>query len=334
MSLQKAFISGATGFLGYALAKNLRARGVSTVALTRNGELPGDLTESGVEAVRGDLSDAPQLAELLAGCDVVFHVAADVGMWKGRWTEAYATNVLGTEALVDAALLAGTTRFVLTSSASTLGKPWQSPPNEVVTIDETTIYNLAPLGMVYPHTKWLSEQVVLRAMNRGLRPTITHPTAIFGPCDWKRNLLPLFQATKGFAGKMVPRGMRTTCDVRDVAEAHVRLAELNEAGERYALGGEVLSVRELFTKIAEVSGGSPPQLELSDGLMMGIGKAMDALACLTGKAPKVSEEMARQATFRVAVSSAKAERLIDYKSRPLDESLADTAAWYRRQGWL
>jgi dihydroflavonol-4-reductase len=331
---RRAFLTGATGFLGYAVAQALCARGVAVDALTRRGDLPGDLLERGVRPVRGDLGDRAALRRALEGSDVIFHVAADVSMWRARWATSYEANVEGTRVLVDAALDAGVVRFVFTSSGSTLGKPWQHPPASVVTIDERDAYNLAPLHMVYPHTKWLAEELVLRAMDRGLDPVITHPTAIFGPNDWKGNLLPLFRAARGLGGLAVPRGYRTTCDVRDVAEAHLRLAERGGSGERYALGGEVLSVHELFARIARAVGGRPPRFSLPDGLLIGLGRALDAAAELTGKAPLLSEEMARQATFKVGVSSAKAEAAVGYRSRPLDESLADAVAWYRQQGLL
>jgi dihydroflavonol-4-reductase len=331
---RRAFLTGATGFLGHALAQTLTGRGCTVVALTRSGQLPGDLQERGVLPARGDLGDPAALRSALEGCDVVFHAAADVSMWRARWASSHEANVEGTRRLVDAALEQKISRFVFTSSASTLGKPWQRPPASVQIIDERAAYNLAPLQMVYPHTKWLAEELVLRAMDRGLDPILTHPTAIFGPGDWKGNLLPLFRAARGLGGLAVPRGHRTTCDVRDVAEAHALLAERGASGERYALGGEALSVRELFARIARVVGGRPPRVELPDRLVVGLGRAMDAVADLTGKPPLLSEEMARQATFRVAVSSAKAEAAVGYRSRPLDTSLEDTVAWYRQRGMM
>jgi dihydroflavonol-4-reductase len=332
--VQRALVTGATGFLGFAVASELLDRGVSVVALSRGGELPGDLADRGVSIVRGDLSDRFVLRTALAGCDAVFHVAADVNMWKKRWLDSLEANVEGTRTLVDSCLESGITRFVFTSSASTLGKPWQQPPRALAMIDEQSAYNLAPLRMVYPHTKWLAEQLVLAAQDRGLQPVITHPTAIFGPGDWKRNLLPLFRAARGPGGLAVPGGFRTTCDVRDVARAHVDLALHGRPGERYALGGEVLSVRALFDRIARVVGGPSFRGELPDGLVIGLGRLLDAVADLTDRPPLLSEEMALQSTFRVGVSSAKAEREVGYRSRPLEASLVDTVSWYRARGWL
>ena len=329
-----AFVTGATGFLGYEIARQLIARGVTVAALTRTGQLPGDLASSGVRAVRGDLDDAAALAAGLRGADVVFHVAASVGMWRGHWAESIRANVTGTRSLIDAALAAGVTGFVFTSSASTIGKPLAAQNGEEVTVDETTAYNLEPLQMVYPHTKWLAEQEVLGAKARGLAPVITHPTAIFGPCEWKLNLLPLFHAVKRGRLIAVPRGLRTTCDVRDVAKAHLDLAERGAAGERYILGGECVTMTDLCTRMAKVVGGRRPLFTIPNAAIRGLGTLADALADLTGRAPLLSWEMAMQSTFSARLSSDKAARAIDYRSRPLDESLRDAAAWYRERGLL
>jgi dihydroflavonol-4-reductase len=329
-----AFVTGATGFLGYEIARQLVAAGYAVRALSRDGALPGELVSLGVTPVRGDLLDEGALARGVLGAELVQHVAADVNMWPARFALSHRTNVLGTRALLEASLAAGVRRFVYTSSASTLGKPWQSPPRERALVDETHAYNLAPLGMVYPHTKWLGEEEVLAATRRGLDAVITHPTAIFGPSDWKHNLLPLFRATRSLAGIAVPRGHRTTCDVRDVAAAHVALATEGRSGERYALGGEVLSVRALFTVLARATGGNPPRFELPDGAMLGLGRLLEGVSAVTGKAPAVSLEMARQSTWRVEISSDKAARELGYRSRPFAETVRDAVAWYRSEGLL
>jgi dihydroflavonol-4-reductase len=229
---------------------------------------------------------------------------------------------------------AGVERLVFTSSASTIGKPLGATDGEPVTIDERDAYNLAPAGMVYPHTKWLAEQEVLRAAARGLDAVITHPTAVFGPWDWKQNVLRLFRAARSPASLVVPGGWRTVCDVRDVADGHIAAALRGRRGERYALGGEAMTVRELFALIARAAGGRAPAITLPAGLVKAIGRAGDAIGALRGREPALSEEMAIQATFCVKVSSAKAERELGYRSRPAAASIGDAAAWYRAEGLL
>lgn len=329
-----AFVTGATGMLGYGVARALAHAGARVRALSRSGGLPGELGALGVEVVRGDLLDEGALERGLAGARFTFHVAADVRMWRGAWADVLRTNVDGTRAVVDAALRAGVERLVFTSSAATLGKPLDATRGEPVVIDERSAYALAPAGMVYPHTKWLAEREVLRGAERGLDVVITHPAAVFGPWDWKQNVLRLFRAVRSGATVAVPGGLRTICDVRDVADAHLAAALRGRRGERYALGGEVMSVRDLFGAIAREVGGRGPALELPAGLVVAIGRAGDALATLRGREPALSEEMAVQSTLRVAISSEKAARELGYRSRHARASFADAVAWYRAERLL
>jgi len=273
------------------------------------------------------------LAEAMRGASVVYHVAANVQMWAKRWDESERANVLGTRNMVLAARKAGVDRFIFTSTGSTIGKPYP-PTEEVVTVNEDSVYNFAALKMVYPHTKWLAEQEVLRGVSDGLHAVITHPVAIFGPGDWKANVLPLFLATRTLTGRAVPNGMRTTCDVRDVATAHIVAAEKAPSGRRYILGGECLSVRDLFTRIAHAMDGNPPRFALPDWAVLGVARLMEAGASLSGRPPKVSYEMAFQSTLRVRLSSQRAADELGYASRPLDQSIADMVTFYREQGWV
>lgn len=328
------FVTGATGMLGYALSRALAHEGAKVRALCRAGGLPGELPDLGVEVVRGDLLDAGAVRAGMDGARFVFHAAADVRMWRGVWADVLRTNVDGTRAIVDAAIAARVERLVFTSSGSTLGKPLDATDGEPVTIDETHRYNLAPVGMVYPHTKWLAEEEVLRGVERGLDAVITHPTAIFGPWDYKLNLLPLFKMVRTVMGAAVPAGWRTVCDVRDVADGHLAAALRGKRGERYALAGQAMSARALCAEIARAAGGDAPSFELPAGLVTAVGRASEALAIWRKRAPLLSEEMALQSTLRVKVSSAKAERELGYRCRPARASVEDSAAWYRDQGAL
>ncbi|MFO0759018.1 MAG: NAD-dependent epimerase/dehydratase family protein [Byssovorax sp.] len=328
------FITGASGLLGYAVARALLVRGARVRALCRGARLPGDLDALGVEIVRGDLDDRAALRRGMDGASEVFHIAADVRMWRGAWAAAYRTNVLGTRNLVEIALSTRPSRLVFTSSAATLGRPLDATRGEPIVLDERSTYNLEASAMVYPHTKWLSEQEVLRAEEQGLSTVITHPAAIFGPWDWKLHTLPVFEATRTLAGAAVPGGYRTVCDVRDVAEGHLAAALGDTAHARYAFGGHPMSLRALFTLIAREVGGSPPRFTLPAGATRLFGRAADALGVLRNAAPLVTEEMAIQSTLRVAISSAKAERELGYRARPAEESIRDAVAFYREQGVL
>ncbi len=331
---RRTFVTGATGFLGYAIARALRERGADVVALARGDELPGGLADLGVRSVRGDLHDARALDLGLSGAELVFHVAADVRMSRAVWADVHRTNVEGTRLLLDRARRAGARRFVFTSSGSTLGKPLDATAGSVVTIDETSTYNMGHLGWVYPHTKWLAEELALAASAPGFEVVVTHPTAIFGPWDFKHNLLPIFRATKGAAGFAATGGTRSICDVRDVADGHLAAALHGRSGERYALAGEAMSVEELLKNVAREVGGHAPKVKLPAGVVRTLGRALDALGTIRGKPFVLTEEMAIQSCLRVAISSEKAERELGYRSRPATESIRDAAAWYRGQGLL
>ncbi len=329
-----AFVTGATGFLGYEIAKQLAEQGVEVRALSRSGQLPGDLLSRGVQVVRGDLSSQATLREAIGADATVYHVAADINMWRRRWAASVASNVIGTRNIARAALDAGARRFVFTSTAGTIGKPLSHSGPEPITVDETSAYNLGHLQMVYPHTKWLAEQEVLATIERGLDAVITHPTAVLGPRDWKLNTLPLFQAPRRAMTLAVPGGFRTTCDVRDVARAHLLAAERGPTAARYILGGACVSVAELFEQIVKEVGGLRPLLRMPDSVVLGLGRAMDAVADLTDRPPTLSWEMALQSTLRVRLSSAKAQRELGYESRPLRTSIRDAVAWFRQRGVL
>lgn len=329
-----AFITGATGFLGSAMAQQLIERGATVRALVRGDGLPPNLRDRGVELVRGGLLDEAAIDQGLDGARFVFHVAADIRMYREAYDEAYRSNVTATKLLLDRSRRAGVERFVYTSSGSTLGKPHDAFSGPVRMIDETSAYNFDGLGWVYPTTKYLGEVEVLRACEQGLHAVITHPTAIFGPGDWKQNLLPLFRAPRQLMGRFATNGTRSVCDVRDVSDGHLRAALSGRAGERYALSGEVLSVRELMSAIAEQVHGHKPSIVLPPRAMLAVATAVEAIARARGRAPLLSREMAMQSCFRVGVSSEKAKRELGYQSRPARESIADAAAFYRAQRWI
>ncbi len=327
-------MTGATGFLGYAIARALVREGAHVTALVRGEGFPTELDASGITSCRGDLFDEDALDRGMQGATYVFHVAADVRMSRAAWAEVHRTNVEGTRTVVERAKRAGVRRLVFTSSGSTLGKPLDATSGATVTIDETSTYNLGHLGWVYPHTKWLAEELVLEATTPDFESVITHPTAIFGPYDVKHNLLPLFRAARRPLGYLTTDGVRTIGDVRDVADGHLSAAINGRSGERYALAGEPMSVNELMSHIALEVSGHAPRVTLPAVVVRNVGRALDAIGTLRGTHALLSEEMAIQSCLRVAVSSAKAERELGYRSRKARESIADTAAWYRSQGLI
>lgn len=329
-----AVVTGATGFLGSVIAAALLDRGASVRALVRSTELPPTLAGRDVTLVKGTLEDRAAIDRALDGAQYVFHVAADVRMYPAAYDAAYRANFVATKLLAERSRAAGVRRFVYTSSGSTLGKPLGAYAGPVHPVNEESAYNFDGLGWVYPPTKFMGERAVLEEGERGLSAVITHPTAIFGPGDWKKNLLPLFRASRQPLGYFATNGTRSVCDVRDVAEGHLRAAVLGRDGERYALSGEVLSVRALLALIAESTGGHAPRVVLPASVIIAAATVAEHIATVRGRAPLLSREMAVQSCIRVAISSDKATRELGYRSRPARESVQDSARFYRSQGWI
>ncbi len=316
------------------MAEPLDDAGASVRALVRSDELPPNLRGRPIELVKGSLLDRACMERSLDAVDYVFHVAADVRMYRAAYDEAFAANVTATKLLAECSARAKVRRFVYTSSGSTLGKPLTHFTGPVRTIDERDEYNFDGLGWVYPPTKFQGEQAVLAERARGLDAVITHPTAIFGPGDWKKNLLPLFRASRQTLGYFATNGTRSVCDVRDVSDGHLRAAVLGASGERYALSGEVLTVREVMSAIADAVNGHRPKWVLPASAVIALARVSEQVASLRNQPPLLTREMAVQSCLRVGVSSQKALEALGYRSRPARESIADSARFYGAQGWL
>lgn len=325
-----AFVSGATGFLGSHIARQLAEAGVHVRALVRNPAKMEALEGVKVEAIQGDLDDEKALAKGMKGAGWVFHAAASVNMWKNKWAQSYRINVLGTRHMVRAAQEAGVDRFVYTSSISTIGKPEHSGDP----VDEHNTYNMEKEALTYPHTKWLGEKEVERAVEAGLHAVIVHPGSILGPGDLNINIGRYLFESKQNRLVAAPDKNISLCDVRDVARGHILAAEKGKKGEHYILSGENMPIREFFAMCGDITGGMKPLFNVPKELLLGAGKLMEAIGDLTGKEPFLTKDMATEASWSSAPQSAKAEKELGYHSRPVSESLADTYSWYQEKGLL
>ncbi len=322
----RILVTGATGFVGSAVARRLLARGHRVRALVRASSDLGNLEGLDMERVRGDLTDPPSLQAALAGCDALFHVAADYRLWTPDPKLLYAANVEGTRHLMEAALAQGVERIVYTSSVATLGLHADGTP-----ADEDTPVSIHDMIGHYKRSKYLAERVVRELVaTRGLPAVIVNPSTPVGPRDIKPT--PTGRMVRDAALGRMPAYVDTGLNivhVDDVAEGHCLALERGRTGERYILGGENLSLREILTIISSLTGRRPPRIRLPHELVLPLGYVAQTWARLRGgPEPRLTADGVRMARKKMYFSSAKARRELGYVSRPAREALADAVAWF------
>lgn len=326
------FITGATGFVGAAVARVLRARGHRLRALARAGGDRRNLEGlDGIEIVEGDLAHPEAWRGALRGCGALFHVAADYRIWVPDPAAMHRINVDGTHALMEAALAAGVTRIVVTSSVATLG-----PVPQGASADENTPATLADMAGVYKRSKFLAEQTVQRMIRQhGLPAVIVNPSTPIGPRDIKPTPTGriITETLKGRMPAYVDTGLNIA-HVDDVAEGHALAFEKGVVGERYVLGGENMDLKALLDLIAEVGGVKPPAIRLPRLALIPVAAGAELWARLTGREPVVTFDALRMAKRKMFFSSAKAERELGYSARPARQAVQDAITWFRANGYV
>jgi dihydroflavonol-4-reductase len=326
----KALVTGATGFVGAALARTLIAAGWQVRALTRAGSDPRNLRALAVERIVGDLTDAPSLQQAVAGCDAVFHAAADYRLWVPDPQTMYRANVDGTRNLLEAARRAGVQRVVYTSSVACIGLP----DDGSVGTEDTPVRLESMVGH-YKRSKFLAERVALEAAEQGAPVVIVNPAAPVGPRDLKPTPTGqiVLDAALGRTPAYVDTGLNVV-HVDDVAAGHVLAFHRGRPGERYILGGENLPLREILVQITRLAGRAPPRIRLPHGVVLPIAYLAEGFARVTGKPTRVTVDSVRMARKRMYFSSEKAARELGYRYRPAALAFADALEWFRAEGYL
>ena len=317
-------VTGASGFLGWHVARLLTERGHRVRALCRPSS---QLRELDVERVSGDLRDPASLASAVQGCELVFHVAADYRLWSKNPKDLYDSNVEGTRHLLDAAGRAGVERIVYTSTVGCIGMP----PGQIG--NEQTPVSIADMAGHYKRSKWLAEQVALEKARAGLPVVIVNPTAPVGDHDWKPT--PTGKIVVDFLSGKLPAFVDTglnLVDARDVALGHLLAAEYGRAGERYILGCENLTLEQILGRLAKLSGKPAPKIKIPYAVALTAGVISTAMANLTGKEPRAPLEAVKMARKKMFASHAKAAQELGFAPGPVDAALERGIAWFRTAG--
>lgn len=328
----KTLITGATGFVGSAVLRQLIDAGHSMRALIRPNSDRRNLAGLPVEIFTGDLTDRPSLDRALVGCSTLFHVAADYRLWVPNPQPIYETNVTGTRNIMLAAAHAGVTRIVYTSSVATLGLTPDGSP-----ADENTPVSLADMIGHYKRSKFLAEAEVKRLVEeQGLPVVIVNPSTPVGPRDVKPTPTGrmIVDAASGRMPAYVDTGLNLV-HVDDVAMGHLLALERGEIGERYVLGAVNMTLKEILTELAAITGRRPPRIRLPHNLVLPIAYVSEAWAQMAGgKEPRVTLVGVRLAKKRMFFSAQKAKRVLGFHPRPIAEALRDAVDWFRQNGYL
>ena len=321
--MKPALVTGATGFVGWHVARLLTERGYRVRVLVRG---KGRVPELDVEEYEGDLRDPASLLPAAEGCGTVFHVAADYRLWSKNPKDLYRSNVGGTRNMLSAAVTAGVERIVYTSTVGCIGIP------ESGTGDETTPVAEEDMAGTYKRSKFLAEQVALEFAAAGVPVVIVNPTAPMGDHDFKPT--PTGAIVRDFLRGALPAYIDTglnVVNVRDVALGHLLACEHGVPGERYILGGENMTLGQILRELARLTGRRPPLIRLPYAVAWTAGVVTTAFANLTGIPPKAPMEAVRMAKKKMWVSHNKAEDQLGYRPQSAGTALADAAAWFGGQ---
>jgi dihydroflavonol-4-reductase len=326
----RALVTGATGFVGAAVARALCRAGWQVRALARPTSDRRNLRELPLELAIGDLHDPASLEKALEGCEALFHVAADYRIGVADPRQLYRTNVEGTRNLLEAARHAAVARVIHTSSVAAVGLPADGSPGT-----EDTPVALTDMIGHYKRSKFLAEELVREFVRAGAPIIIVNPSTPIGPGDLRPTPTGrmVVDAAAGRTPAYVDTGLNIV-HVDDVAAGHLRAFEHGRIGERYILGGEDMTLQEILAQICRLAGRAPPHIRMPHAALLPLAYASETLARLTGRDTRVTVEAVRMSRKHMYFSSAKAARELGYSWRPPVAAFEDALAWFREQEML
>jgi dihydroflavonol-4-reductase len=324
-----ALVTGASGFVGSAVARALLARGLQVRVLMRPTADRRNIADLDCEPMPGDMRDEASMTAAMAGARYVFHVAADYRLWAPDPREIERNNLLGAQATMNAALTCGVERVVYTSSVAAL-KPGSTA------VDESSRHTPQSVIGAYKRSKLVAEREVERLVReKNLPAVIVAPSTPIGPRDIKPTPTGriIVEAATGKMPAFVDTGLNLV-HVDDVAQGHLLALDKGRIGENYILGGEDVSLETMLADIAGMAGRRAPKIKLPRAPLFPLAWGAEALARLTGKEPMLTADALRMSRYRMFFSSEKARRELGYRARPYTRGLEDALAWFGAKGYL
>ena len=322
-------VTGAAGFLGSHVARQLVARGEAVRVLVRASSSNRAISDLSLEYVTGDLRDAASLDRAMAGVERVYHVAADYRLWTRKPQDIYDSNVGGTKNLLAAAKRAVVEQLIYTSTVATIAVDRPELPNEF------TDAKLEEMVGHYKRSKWMAEREALQAAKEGLPVIVAMPTTPVGPWDWKPT--PTGKIILDFLNGKMPGYVETGLNfvgVEECAAGHLLAAERGKVGERYLLGAENLTLKGLLDLLAQITGLRAPAMRIPHGVALGVAYVESAFSRLVGKEPQIPVEGVKIAKHKMFVDASRAQRELGFHPGPVAAALERAVRWYRANGYV
>jgi dihydroflavonol-4-reductase len=325
----KILVTGAAGFLGSHVTRQLVARGEDVRVLMRPSSSNRAISDLSLEYVTGDLRDAPSLDRAMSGAHRVFHVAADYRLWAKNPQDIYDSNVGGTKNLLDAARRAGIEQLIYTSTVATIAVDRPALPNEF------TDSRLEEMIGHYKRSKWTAEQEALQAAKNGLPVIVAMPTTPVGPWDWKPT--PTGKIILDFLNGKMPGYVETGLNfvgVEECAAGHLLIADRGKIGERYLLGAENLTLKGLLDILSRITGLPAPMMKIPHGVALGVAYVESAFSRMLGKEPQIPVEGVKIARHMMFVDASRAKRELGFEPGPVEAALLRAVRWYQANGYV